>query len=191
MFSALMALPGHGGGILEFFKSIPLLPILGAALAAVLLTALLWTVPAAAACAEHRLDSGTLTVEPTCTTIGVMTFSCTNPGCEYRVTQKVGNLGHRIGSDGLCTRCGLREDGTAPAEPAAPAPIQAAVETPAEPPAEERPAEKLPAAPADRAQSQTVSAPAARTALLPWAVLVLTVLCASGALLLARRLRRG
>ena len=96
-----------------------------AALAAVLLTALLWTVPAAAACAEHRLDSGTLTVEPTCTTIGVMTFSCTNPGCEYRVTQKVGNLGHRIGSDGLCTRCGLREDGTAPAEPAAPAPIQA------------------------------------------------------------------
>lgn len=46
-----------------------------AALAAVLLTALLWTVPAAAACAEHRLDSGTLTVEPTCTTIGVMTFS--------------------------------------------------------------------------------------------------------------------
>ena len=136
-----------------------------AALAAVLLTALLWTVPAAAACAEHRLDSGTLTVEPTCTTIGVMTFSC--------------------------TRCGLREDGTAPAEPAAPAPIQAAVETPAEPPAEERPAEKLPAAPADRAQSQTVSAPAARTALLPWAVLVLTVLCASGALLLARRLRRG
>lgn len=159
-----------------------------AALAAVLLTALLWTVPAAAACAEHRLDSGTLTVEPTCTTIGVMTFSCTNPGCEYRVTQKVGNLGHRIGSDGLCTRCGLREDGTAPA---APAPIQAAVETPAEPPAEERPAEKLPAAPADRAQSQTVSAPAARTALLPWAVLVLTVLCASGALLLARRLRRG
>lgn len=158
-----------------------------AALAAVLLTALLWTVPAAAACAEHRLDSGTLTVEPTCTTIGVMTFSCTNPGCEYRVTQKVGNLGHRIGSDGLCTRCGLREDGTAPAEPAAPAPIQAAVETPAE----ERPAEKLPAAPADRAQSQTVSAPAARTALLPWAVLVLTVLCASGALLLARRLRRG
>lgn len=162
-----------------------------AALAAVLLTALLWTVPAAAACAEHRLDSGTLTVEPTCTTIGVMTFSCTNPGCEYRVTQKVGNLGHRIGSDGLCIRCGLREDGSAPAEPAAPAPIQAAVETPAEPPAEERPAEKLPAAPADRAQSQTVSAPAARTALLPWAVLVLTVLCASGALLLARRLRRG
>ena len=166
-----------------------------AALAAVLLTALLLAVPAAAACAEHRLDSGTLTVEPTCTTIGVMTFACTNPGCAYRVTQKVGNLGHRIGSDGLCTRCGLREDGTAPAEPAAPAPIQTTVETPAETPAEpsaeERPAEKLPAAPADRAQSQTVSVPAAQASLLPWAVLVLTVLCASGALLLARRLRRS
>ncbi|MBC3517173.1 hypothetical protein [Neobittarella massiliensis] len=44
MFSALMALPGHGGGILEFFKSIPLLPILGAALAAVLVLLLVSTI---------------------------------------------------------------------------------------------------------------------------------------------------
>lgn len=163
-----------------------------AALAAVLLTALLWTGPRrrglrGAPAGQRHADRGAhlhhhrhhdlLLHEP-----------------RLRVPRDPEGRQPRppgIGSDGLCTRCGLREDGTAPAEPAAPAPIQAAVETPAEPPAEERPAEKLPAAPADRAQSQTVSAPAARTALLPWAVLVLTVLCASGALLLARRLRRG
>ena len=49
-------------------------------------------------------DEGVVTTEPTCTTAGVKTFSCSVHG-ETR-TEELPALGHEYGSDGLCTRCG-------------------------------------------------------------------------------------
>ena len=47
-------------------------------------------------------DEGVVTTEPTCTTAGVKTFSCSVHG-ETR-TEELPALGHEYGSDGLCTR---------------------------------------------------------------------------------------
>lgn len=81
------------------------------------LTALVLTVclfvlpvlPASAACSEHVFDAGTMVLEPTCDTIGIMVYTCNV--CGYQAEEKIGNLGHDLRS-GECTRCGLREDGT-------------------------------------------------------------------------------
>ena len=52
-------------------------------------------------------DEGVVTTEPTCTTAGVKTFSCSVHG-ETR-TEELPALGHEYGSDGLCTRCGAQD----------------------------------------------------------------------------------
>ena len=52
-------------------------------------------------------DEGVVTTEPTCTTAGVKTFSCSVHG-ETR-TEEIPALGHEYGSDGLCTRCGAQD----------------------------------------------------------------------------------
>ena len=49
-------------------------------------------------------DEGVVTTEPTCTTAGVKTFSCSVHG-ETR-TEEVPALGHTFGAGGQCTRCG-------------------------------------------------------------------------------------
>ena len=52
-------------------------------------------------------DEGVVTTEPTCTTAGVKTFSCSVHG-ETR-TEELPALGHEYGSDGQCTRCGAQD----------------------------------------------------------------------------------
>ena len=52
-------------------------------------------------------NEGVITTEPTCTTAGVKTFSCSVHG-ETR-TEEIPALGHEYGSDGLCTRCGAQD----------------------------------------------------------------------------------
>ena len=49
-------------------------------------------------------DEGVVTTEPTCTTAGVKTFSCSVHG-ETR-TEELPALGHTFGADGACIRCG-------------------------------------------------------------------------------------
>ena len=49
-------------------------------------------------------DEGVVTTEPTCTTAGVKTFSCSVHG-ETR-TEELLALGHTFGADGACIRCG-------------------------------------------------------------------------------------
>ena len=49
-------------------------------------------------------DEGVVTTEPTCTTAGVKTFSCSVHG-ETR-TEELPALGHTFGADGQCIRCG-------------------------------------------------------------------------------------
>ena len=52
-------------------------------------------------------DEGVVTTEPTCTTAGVKTFSCSVHG-ETR-TEEVPALGHTFGADGACIRCGEKD----------------------------------------------------------------------------------
>lgn len=52
-------------------------------------------------------DEGVVTTEPTCTTAGVKTFSCSVHG-ETR-TEELPALGHTFGAGGLCTRCGEKD----------------------------------------------------------------------------------
>ena len=49
-------------------------------------------------------NEGVITTEPTCTTAGVKTFSCSVHG-ETR-TEELPALGHTFGADGACIRCG-------------------------------------------------------------------------------------
>ena len=49
-------------------------------------------------------NEGVITTEPTCTTAGVKTFSCSVHG-ETR-TEEIPALGHSFGAGGLCTHCG-------------------------------------------------------------------------------------
>ncbi len=51
-------------------------------------------------------NEGVITTEPTCTTAGVKTFSCSVHG-ETR-TEELPALGHTFGADGACIRCGER-----------------------------------------------------------------------------------
>ena len=52
-------------------------------------------------------NEGVITTEPTCTTAGVKTFSCSVHG-ETR-TEEVPALGHTFGADGACIRCGEKD----------------------------------------------------------------------------------
>ena len=49
-------------------------------------------------------NEGVITTEPTCTTAGVKTFSCSVHG-ETR-TEELPALGHNVGEGGICSRCG-------------------------------------------------------------------------------------
>lgn len=53
---------------------------------------------------SHEWDEGTITSEPTCTEKGEIVYKCTN--CETTKTDKLPELGHNIGEDNICTRCG-------------------------------------------------------------------------------------
>ncbi len=68
-----------------------------------------------AVCTEHDFDNGVITLEPTCDTIGIITYTCRN--CGAQTTAKVGNLGHHY-VDGVCSICGLAEGESAEAAPA-------------------------------------------------------------------------
>ena len=62
------------------------------------LTMMVSLVPAAMAedCPDgkHKWDSGTVTVEPTCTTSGVKTYHCTVDGCTATKTESVATTDH-------------------------------------------------------------------------------------------------
>ena len=55
---------------------------------------------------EHVMDFGSTTVAPTCTTEGVMTYSCTK--CDYTKTEVIAALGH-LYINGVCGLCGAAE----------------------------------------------------------------------------------
>lgn len=63
-------------------------------------------VGAFADCADHVFDGGSVELEPTCDTIGILVYTCTE--CGYAEAAKIGNLGHDY-RDGVCTRCGLAD----------------------------------------------------------------------------------
>lgn len=90
----------------------------------------LLSITAFAVCSEHHMDGGVVTVEPTCTTIGILTYTCQNEGCDYSYTEKLGNLGHRY-INGVCAVCGAAEEGyeggaASTSEPAADIPAETA-----------------------------------------------------------------
>lgn len=102
------------------------------AAAAAAAAAILLSTAAAAVCEEHRMDGGVVTVEPTCTTIGIITYTCENEGCGYSYTEKIGNLGHRY-VNGVCAVCGAVEEGYQAGAPTAVAPVGSDKETSPEP----------------------------------------------------------
>lgn len=143
---------------------------------------LLLTATASAACTEHRMDGGVVTLEPTCDTIGIITYTCRNEGCGYSYTEKLGNLGHRY-VDGVCVTCGAHEDGTVPEE------TVAVFETaPAVSPTANREPESI-------QPPVMLATTAPETAdpgdLLPLCVLLLTLAAGTGAVLLFRRAARA
>lgn len=160
---------------------------------AAVLAVCLFSVSAFALCSEHRMDSGTVTLEPSCTLIGVITYTCRNEGCDYSYTEKLGNLGHRY-ENGVCLNCGDCEEGFLPAEPAESEPVvlkNTAVNTPA---ADPEPA-PITIAPRETMQPVVLAAPAAEPPAfsdpVTLAVLILTLACGTGAILLNRRLIRN
>lgn len=50
---------------------------------------------------EHTWDTGMVTTEPTCTTAGVKTFTCTYDNCEATKTETTDALGHDFGGEYL------------------------------------------------------------------------------------------
>ena len=143
--------------------------------------ALLLAVTASAACTEHRMDGGTVTLEPTCETIGIVTYTCQNEGCGYSYTEKLGNLGHRF-VDGVCVTCGAHEDGSGPEETLAVFEKTPAVSpTAAREPETIQPVAALAAAAPETADSGD---------LLPLCILFLTLAAGTGAILLFRRAAR-
>ena len=59
-----------------------------------------------AECTDHIFDNGSVELEPTCDTIGILVYTCTE--CGYTETAKLGNLGHAYEA-GVCTRCGAAD----------------------------------------------------------------------------------
>ena len=45
----------------------------------------------------HNYDNGTITTQPTCTTTGVKTYTCTDSGCGATKTETLAKLGHSLG----------------------------------------------------------------------------------------------
>ena len=113
------------------------------------------------------MDGGVVTVEPTCTTIGIITYTCENEGCGYSYTEKIGNLGHRY-VNGVCAVCGAVEEGyqagaptaVTPAEPDSSAETETApaAELTTEPEPAEPEADTVPAGPEEPAVEETLSA---------------------------------
>lgn len=60
------------------------------------------------AAGDHSFDTGSVTTQPTCTTDGVQTFTCTGCGASYK--EALPALGHRY-EQGICTLCGKAEPG--------------------------------------------------------------------------------
>ena len=144
---------------------------------------LLLTAAASAVCTEHRMDGGTVTLEPTCDTIGIITYTCQNEGCGYSYTEKLGNLGHRY-VDGVCITCGAHEDGTVPEQEETVAVFEA---VPAVSPTVNRePESSLP--PVMLAAAPETVDPGR---LIPICVLILTLAAGTGAVLLFRRAARA
>ena len=54
----------------------------------------------------HSFGNGNVTTQPTCTSQGIMTYTCTRDGCNAKNTVSVPALGHTYGANGKCIRCG-------------------------------------------------------------------------------------
>ena len=54
----------------------------------------------------HNFGAGNVTTQPTCTSQGIMTYTCTRDGCDAKNTISVPALGHTYGANGKCIRCG-------------------------------------------------------------------------------------
>ena len=54
----------------------------------------------------HLFGNGNVTTQPTCTSQGIMTYTCTRDGCDAKNTVSVPALGHTYGANGKCIRCG-------------------------------------------------------------------------------------
>ena len=54
----------------------------------------------------HSFGNGNVTTQPTCTSQGIMTYTCTRDGCDAKNTVSVPALGHTYGANGKCIRCG-------------------------------------------------------------------------------------
>ena len=64
-------------------------------------------------CKEHTWDDGVVTTEPTCTTKGVKTYTCTFEGCGATYTEELATVDHTAVTDAAvsatCTENGLTE----------------------------------------------------------------------------------
>ncbi len=82
---------------------------------------------------KHEWDSGTITLEPTCTSDGIQTFSCTE--CQKKMTKTIPAKGHSFGAwkivkqatyqasglkEQVCSHCGEPRQETIPALPRSP-----------------------------------------------------------------------
>ncbi|MBP3684468.1 MAG: hypothetical protein J6J12_05840, partial [Oscillospiraceae bacterium] len=56
----------------------------------------------------HIWNEGVVTTEPTCTALGVKTFTCTVDGCGYTYTEDVAMVSHSYGEDNKCA-CGAEK----------------------------------------------------------------------------------
>ena len=61
---------------------------------------------------EHTWDSGVVTTAATCTTDGVMTYTCTDPSCGATKTEKIAATGHTYGDPQITTPATCGKDGT-------------------------------------------------------------------------------
>lgn len=57
----------------------------------------------------HSFGNGNVTIQPTCTSQGTMTYTCTRCGETKEVA--IPALGHTYGADGKCIRCGAAKPG--------------------------------------------------------------------------------
>lgn len=64
-------------------------------------------------CKEHTWNNGVVTTEPTCTTKGVKTYTCTFEGCGAAYTEELATIDHTAVTDAAvdatCTETGLTE----------------------------------------------------------------------------------
>ena len=60
----------------------------------------------------HHWNSGSITTQPTCTTTGVKTYTCTDSGCGETKTETVAALGHSYGSASITTNATCTTSGS-------------------------------------------------------------------------------